>query len=135
MQNLKRNWLVFKKWHKDFGEVWPNTRKSQNLDFNGLLLIKVYSFWGKKVHRRSLYWIIILKIDASFEGKIKCGFINDMRNLVNFIGNLKICTLRNFLFPRYKMLSQKISDELGIMAHWRVMQCLKKNWLVVWKMT
>ena len=42
-----------------------------------------------------------------------------MRNLVNFIGalkNLKICTLRNFFFPRYKMVSQKISDELCIMA-------------------
>ena len=119
MQNLKRNWLVFKKWHKDFGEFWPNTRKSQNLDFNGLLLIKVYSFWGKKVHRRSLYWIIILNVDASFEGKIKCHFINDMKNLVSFIGaleNLKICTFRNFFSPRYKMLRQKNSDELCIMA-------------------
>ena len=137
MQNLKRNWLVFKKWHMDFGEFWPNTRKSQNLDFNGLLLIKVYSFWGKKVHRRSLYWIIILNVDASFEGKIKCHFINDMRNLVNFIGaleNLKICTLRNFFSQGIKCWAKKFQMSY-VSWHWRVMQCLKKNWLMVWKRT
>ena len=42
-----------------------------------------------------------------------------MRNLVSFIGaleNLKICTFRNFFSPRYKMLRQKNSDELCIMA-------------------
>ena len=27
--------------NEKFGELWPNTRKSQNLHFNGLLLIKV----------------------------------------------------------------------------------------------
>ena len=34
-----------------------------------------------------------------FEGKMTYGFINDMRNLVNFIGAfkyVKICTLRDF---------------------------------------
>ena len=44
--------------------------------------------------------ITILKIDANFDGKMTCGFINDMRNLVNFTGglrNLKICTLTDFL--------------------------------------
>ena len=39
------------------------------------------------------------KDDAKFEGKMTCGFINDMRNLLNSTGalkNLKICTLRDF---------------------------------------
>ena len=27
-----------------------------------------------------------LKIDAKFEGKLTCGFINEMRNLANFHG-------------------------------------------------
>ena len=119
MQNLKKNWFAFKKWHEEFGEFLPNIRKSQNLDFIGLLSIKVYSFWGKKLQRISIYWIIILKVDASFEGKMKYGFINDMKNLMNFtaaLKNFKICTLRNFFFPRYKVLSQTISDELCIMT-------------------
>ena len=33
------NDLCLEKWHEEFGEFWPNTRKSQNLLFNGLLLV------------------------------------------------------------------------------------------------
>ena len=40
MQNLN-NELCFEKWHYKFDKFWPNTRKSQNLHFNGLLLTKV----------------------------------------------------------------------------------------------
>ena len=42
---------------------------------------------------------IILKINANFEVKMTCGFINDTTNSVNFpsaLKNLKICTLRDF---------------------------------------
>ena len=35
--------LCFEKWHEEFDEFWPNTQKSQNLHFNGLLLTKVYN--------------------------------------------------------------------------------------------
>ena len=34
-------------------------------------------------------WVIILKINSNFEEKMTCVFINDMRNLVNFIRTLK----------------------------------------------
>ena len=40
-----------------------------------------------------------MKNDSNFKEKMTCGFINDVRNLVNFTGalkNLKICTLRDF---------------------------------------
>ena len=67
--------LCFEKWHKEFGKFWPNTRKSQNLHFNRLLLTKVYNVWAEKLQRSYVLW------------------------------------------------------------HWRVMQYLKKNWLVVWKIT
>ena len=51
LENLRRNWLDFEKtcggtdlcsekWHEEFAEFWPNTRKSQNVQFNGLLLTK-----------------------------------------------------------------------------------------------
>ena len=29
--------LCFEKWHEEFGEFWPNSRKSQHLHFHGLL--------------------------------------------------------------------------------------------------
>ena len=43
--------------------------------------------------------MIILKIDTNIKGEMTCGFLNDMKNLVNFTGalrNLKMCTLRDF---------------------------------------
>ena len=50
--------LCFEKWHEEFSKFWPNTWKSQNLHFNGLLLTKVYNVWAKKLQRSyaSLQW-------------------------------------------------------------------------------
>ena len=67
--------LCFEKWQEEFDEFWPNTWKSQNLHFNGLLWTRVYNDWAKKLHRNYVSW------------------------------------------------------------QWKAMQYLKKNWLVVWKMT
>ena len=55
-------------------------------------------------------YVIILKVDANFDGKVTCVFINDMRNSVNFTGalkNLTFCTLRDFFGPRYTMFQLK----------------------------
>ena len=134
---MKRNWLVFKKWHKDFGEFWPNTPKSQKLDFNGLLLIKVYSFWGKKVNRRSLYWIVILKVDASFEGKKSVVSLMTWGiwwTLSEHWKILKFALWETFFSQDIKWWAKKFQMSY-VSWHWRVMQCLTKNWLVVWKMT
>ena len=68
-------------------------------------------------------------MDANFDG-------NDMKNLVNFTGalkNFKICTLRNLLLSKvynawYKKLQSYVSWDR------RVIQYLRKNWLVIWKM-
>ena len=60
-----------------------------------------------------------------------------MRNLVNFSGalkKLKICTLRDFLLSN--LYNVELNNYRGVTSwHWTVMQYLKKNWLVVWKMT
>ena len=40
--------LYFEKWHEEFCEFWPNSRKTQNLKFSGLILTKVYNVWAKK---------------------------------------------------------------------------------------
>ena len=89
-----KNWrgteLRFEIWHEEFGYLWPKTRKSQNLHFNGLLLTKICNVWATYVRRSYAF-------EASFGGKTTCGFKNDTRNLVNFTGTLKIlkiCTLR-----------------------------------------
>ena len=67
----------------------------KNLYFNGLLLNKVYNAWAKKSIGELC--LMALNVDATFEGKLTCAFINDMGNLVNFnqstFESLKIGTL------------------------------------------
>ena len=45
----RRTDLCFEKWHNNWGEFLPNTRKSQNLQFSGLFLIKVFNVSAKKL--------------------------------------------------------------------------------------
>ena len=55
----------------------PSNRKSQNLHFNRLLLIKVNNVYGKKSIEE--LFLMELNIDAKFEGKMTCAFKNGMR--------------------------------------------------------
>ena len=79
-----------------------------------------------------------LKGDAKFKGKLTCGLKNDLRNLVNFhsssrkSGNLHFDGL--FLSKAYKDLDEKVKKS-SASWYWRVMESLKKNWLLVPKMT
>ena len=45
---------------------------------------KVYNVWAKRVQGSYVWWVIFLRIDAKFEGKLTCAFKNDMKNLANF---------------------------------------------------
>ena len=65
---------------------------------------------------------MILKIDANFDGKMTCGFINNMGNLVNFTGalkSLKICTLRDFFVQGINVELKNYREAMS--WHWRVM--------------
>ena len=112
------------------GEISPN------LYFDRLLLLKVYKVSAKKSMEEIC--LIIPKSGAKFEEKLIFCFRND-KNLVNFvIWALK--SLKNLHFDW--SLSCKVCNvwlkkvrRSYISWHWRVMQNLKKNWLVVWKMT
>ena len=78
-----------------------------------------------------------VKSDAKFAEKLKCCFKND-KNLVNF--DLNTRNSQNFYFDWfllckvYNVWPKKVQRSY-LTWHWRVMQNLKKNWLVVWKMT
>ena len=77
-----------------------------------------------------------LKGDAKFKGKLTCGLKNGLSNLVNFYasswkpGNLYFDGL--LLSKTYKDLKVQKSY---VSWHWRVMQILKKNWLLIPKIT
>ena len=80
----------------------PNTRKSQKIHFNGILLNKVYNVSAKKsIEELSL---MALTIDATSEEKRTSIFKNDMRNLANFhlsiFGSLKILIWVGYFYSK-----------------------------------
>ena len=107
--------LCSEKWHEEFVEFWPNTRKFQNLHFNGLLLSKVYNVWAKTLHRS---YVMTMKGDAIFKEKLIGGLKNDIRNLVNFHASSHKSENLHFdglvLSKAYKVLDKKFSR---VMSH------------------
>ena len=79
-----------------------------------------------------------LKSDAKFKGKLTCGLKNNVSNLVNFHGSSQKSENLHFdpivLSKAYKYLDEKIQKSY-VSLHWRVTQSLKKNWLLVPKVT
>ena len=73
--------LLFQNWHKEFDEFW----------FENLKVSKIYTltrcFWPKyimfELTSTQEVCLIVLNIDAKFEGKLTRAFKNDMRNLAN----------------------------------------------------
>ena len=73
MQNLKRNWLVNSKLTWVIWWILSQALENlKNLNFNKLLLTKVYNVWAQK-NTEELF-LIALQIDAKFEGKLTCTF-------------------------------------------------------------
>ena len=60
-----------------------------------------------------------MNIDATFEGKLNCGFKNDMRNLANFhqstFESLKTGSLLGSFYPKQKMYELEIYR--GVLCH------------------
>ena len=79
-----------------------------------------------------------LKGVAKFKRKLTCGLKNDIRNLVNFHASSWKSENLHFdwihLSKAYKYLDEKVQRRY-VSWHWRVMQSLKKSWLLVPKMT
>ena len=109
---------------------------SRNLYFDMLLLLKVYKILAKKIYTEELC-LMTLKIDTKFEEKLICCFKNG-RNLVNFdpsTWSLKNVDFYWFLLCKAFNVWAKKVQRSYLSWHWRLMQSLMKNWLVVWKMT
>ena len=79
-----------------------------------------------------------LKGVAKFKRKLTCGLKNDIRNLVNFYASSWKSKNWHFdwirLSKAYKYLDEKVQKSY-VSWHWKVMQSLKKNWLLVPKIT
>ena len=82
--------------------------------------------------------VMTLKGVAKFKRKLTCSLKNYIRNLVNFHAsgwkteNLHFDWIR--LSKAYIYLDEKVQKSY-VSCHWRVTQSLKKNWLLVPKLT
>ena len=119
-----RNWVTF---HRQ------KTQKSENCTLMGSFCPKVYTVSARNFQKNYLSWHWRV-----FKRNLTCRLKNDIRNLVNFhVSSWKPENL-NFHWIRLskacKYLDKKVQKSY-VSWHWRVIQSLKKNWLLVPKMT
>ena len=122
------------KWHQEFGKFSPEHSKVSTL---GL-------WWDPFVQcRKSMTLkftedLCAMKIEnnAKLGEKLTYHFKTDMRNLTNF--DLITWKAKKFalqLVPKYIMFHSRKVQKSYAWWHWRLMDNLKKNWLVLSKMT
>ena len=127
--------LWFEKWHEKFDKFSPEHSK----------VLKLGLWWDSFVQSRkciSLKFteelcIITMKNDTKIEGELTCRFKTDMRNFTNLtraLKSLENLRFNGFLVTKVYNFWHKIVQRSHLSWPWRVMQNLKKNWLVVWKM-
>ena len=119
--------------------TWKNFQKTKNLKifhFNVLFLSKLYIVWTKNVQRSYLSWqwrgIQNLERNRLVVSKLAWG--------IWWILTWALESLKNFhfnalLLSKVYIIWAKKLQRSYLSWHWRVMQNLKKNWLVVSKMT
>ena len=114
----------------------PTTQKSKNFTSMGYFCPKYMRFELKK-YRGVIFhdteqwckiWINPDLVVSKMAWEIGWTFIRALKSLKN-------CTLSGlFLFKAYNVSVRKFQRNF-VSWHWKVMQNLKKNWLVAWKIT
>ena len=103
----------------------PTTQKSESFT-------SIDYFWPKyKIQRSYLSWQeqwynIWINLDLVV-WRIGWTFIKALKSL-------EICTFMGFFCPKRNVSARKFQRNV-VSWHWKVMQNLKENWLIAWKMT
>ena len=114
-KNLKRNWLVASKLILG---IWrTSTPALKNLKNYPLMSCFWPNYMVFEIKSTEELCLMAPKIDANFEGKLTIAFKNDMRNLANFHQSTRKS-------QNWNLQTSYVSWQ------WRIMQNLKRNWLV-----
>ena len=129
--------LLFQNWRKNFWQILNRVLESQkNLQFNGLLLKRVYNVWAKKVQRNydSRNWRVMqnLKRNRLVVSKLKGGIwqilTQELKSLKNSqLSGLLLKTVFYVLVKKYRGVIFHDTEEM--------LQNLNRNELAVSKLT
>ena len=115
--------LSVQNWHVEFDKFWPEHSKISNIYTLTDCFWPKYLMFELKKYRGVMF--------GGSEYWFKIWTKNDVRNLPNFyqntFENLKIGTLMGSFYP--------FIYSRAVLWQWRMMQNLKKNWLVTSKLT
>ena len=70
-----------------------------------------------------------MKNESKFDEELTCQFWPEHSKVIN------ICTLIGYFWPKYTLFELKEVQTSYVWWHWRLVQNLKENWLVLSKMT
>ena len=123
--------MLLGKWHEEFGKFSPDHLKVSKLEL----------WWDHFVQtRKCVTWkfteelcVMTMKNDPKIEEELTCHFKIDMRNFTNFDPSTRNLCLNWLLVTKVYIVWATNVQRSYFSRHWRYMQILKKNWLVVWK--
>ena len=132
IHKLNRNWLVIFKLTWGTSQILTQALKKNC--FNWLLVTKVYNVWATKVQKSYLSWhwrvMQVLKKNWLVVWK-KTWEIRQI--FTRAFESVKIGCLMGSFCPKQKRYDLLIYR--GVSWQWRIMQNLKRNWLVISKLT
>ena len=113
-----------------------SSRKFENWDFDGILLSKLENVWAKNLNGSYMSWqwrmIQNLKRNWLVSSKLTWEI---WRILTWALENLKNLHFNGLLLTKvYNVWAKKVQRSY-VWWHWRLMQNLKENWLVLSKLT
>ena len=128
--------MQFQKWHEKLGEISLGHSKVWKIVLWWAFLFKEYNVSVKKLSERLC--VMTLEGDTKFKWKLTCGLKNDIRNLVSF----HACSRESKNLPFDGLLLSKAcrffdekEQKCYVSWHPKRTQILKKNWLLISKMT
>ena len=128
--------LWFGKYMRNLANFHQSTWKSQNWDFDGILLSKVENVWTENLQGSYVSWQLKMmqksKRNWLVNSKLTWGI---WRSLTRALENLKNLHFNGLPLTKvYNVWPKKVQGSY-VWWHWILMQNLKENWLLLSKMT
>ena len=124
--------LRFGEWHEEFSKFSPDHSKVSKLGLWWDPFVQSRKFMSLKFIEDLC--VMTIKNDTKIEEELTCYFKIIMGNL-KYSKVSKTCPLNGLLLTDLYNAWAKEEQCSYLSWHWRVIQNLKKNWLVVWKTT